>query len=113
MENEFFRHSIACGGLAPLAIVAAQCHQQLLTQFLAGPFSREHTSSVSESLIRHTLHIYGALQTSRRSPALSRTRIPCTILLEQSTKKKEQFVSRRIVAHFYTNKLGNSIQNCS
>ena len=48
MPNSFFPHALR---LAPLAIVEAQCHQPPLTQFLAGPFSLEHTSSVSESLI--------------------------------------------------------------
>ena len=47
--------------------------------------SPEHTSSVSESLMWHTLHTCdvscGALYTSRRSPALSRTRIARTTLL--------------------------------
>ena len=41
--------------LAPLAAVAAQCHQPI-GYFPSGPYSPEHTSSVSESLMWHTLH---------------------------------------------------------
>ena len=57
-----------------------------LAHFLSGPSSPEHTSSVSESLMWHTLHTIGdgscgALYTSRRSPALSRTCIARTTLL--------------------------------
>ena len=91
------RESLSAQLIYPLPSVCTRCASRhslplrlsatsQLAYFPSGPFSPEHTSSVSESLMWHTLHTNGdvscgALYTSRRSPALSRTRIARTTLL--------------------------------
>ena len=96
------RESLSAQLIKPITPVCTRCasrHSLYLrlsatsqwALFLSGPFSLEHTSSVSETLMWHTLIMdgdvsCGALYTSRRSPAFSRTRIARTTLFPLSAR---------------------------